>query len=529
MATQSTNFPGHGYGNVYIDSLLWGCGWTGGAVTYSFGAGAVAAGDSDIGAFTGAEWSDREKAAFTRALANYSEVCSLQFVASESQAEANIVWWLAPAAALGRNTLGMHDVPDEGRAQAYGYFGWQQASWSYLDAGGDGYVTIIHELGHGMGLAHPHDGGDEDDATRFPGVSTPWRTGTNAMNQGIWTTMSYNDGWSVAPPKSLAYGNQTTLMALDIAALQAQYGANMTTRTGDDVYVLPTANQSGTGWSCIWDAGGADTISNAGSAAACVINLNAAPLVGANAGGYVSRGAGVIGGFTIANGVVVENATGGSGNDNLTGNAADNRLDGGGGFDAMAGGGGDDTYIVDNTRDSVTEQASEGNDTVYSSVTFTLKSEIETLVLTGTGNIGGTGNNAANLLMGNQGNNSLNGSGGDDLLDGGAGADRLTGGAGADIFRFEVGDTGVGSKGRDTITDFKYAQGDRIDLRAIDANELIEGMQTFTLVAGKAFTGHAGELVFSRSVLSADTDGDGLADFELQLTGVSSFSMGLLL
>ena len=66
--------------------------------------------------------------------------------------------------------------------------------------------------------------------------------------------------------------------------------------------------------------------------------MNAATLTGTYGGGYVSRNSSIIGGFTIANGVVIENATGGSGADTITGNSASNTLSGGGGADTLTGG-----------------------------------------------------------------------------------------------------------------------------------------------------------------------------------------------
>jgi len=525
VATQTNSVPGTGYSSLYLDSLVWGCGWTGDPVSYYFGSGFVPAIDSSVGAFNGASWSDAEKSAFSTALAQYSAVCNLTFAQAGTQDAANVVWWKAPQSAMGAGTLGMHEVPDESYSQIYGYFNYQDSSWGNLTPGSYGFVTVIHELGHGMGLAHPHDGGDHSDATRFPGVTGPWTTGTYGLNQGIWTTMSYNDGWNVAPSPSSSYGYQRTLMALDVAALQALYGANMTTRTGDDTYSLPGTNVIGTGWTCLWDAGGTDTISNAGSSLACTINLNEAALTGPAAGGYVSRAVGIVGGYTVAHGAVIENATGGLGNDTLIGNAAGNVLDGGAGADSLSGGAGDDVYVVDNSRDVVKELLAQGTDWVWSSTaTYVLASNVENLLLTGTANIAGTGSSTDNVLLGNSGNNLLNGGSGNDLLDGDLGVDKLTGGKGADVFRFEQGDAGVGSGLRDVITDFKGNDGDRIDLSLIDANAFVDGLQAFSYIGGASFSGTAGELRFSAKVLAADVTGDGLADFEIELAGVRSFS-----
>jgi Ca2+-binding RTX toxin-like protein len=107
------------------------------------------------------------------------------------------------------------------------------------------------------------------------------------------------------------------------------------------------------------------------------------------------------------------------------GNAGSNLLDGGAGADAMFGGAGNDVYFVDNAGDAVIENAGEGADAVFSSAHFRLSANVETLVMQGSADLQGYGNDLANALFGNSGNN---------LLDGGAGADTMTGGVGNDTY-----------------------------------------------------------------------------------------------
>jgi Ca2+-binding RTX toxin-like protein len=442
---------GSGYGSPYLDSLIWGCRWVpdpgdpAGPVQISVRFGAPGEDPFDVVTGFAQSWDARQMNAFRTAFQLYENVANIDFVEVGSFGAADMVEWLLPQSFFGDATLGLHEVPDPSLTAPppYGYFNTSDSSWADLSQGSFGFITVIHELGHALGLAHPHDGGDEldePDATLFPGV-TPGvarDTGNYGLNQGIWTTMTYNDGWSQVPATSDAYGYQGTPMAFDIAALQALYGANMTYHTGDDIYALPTANATGTFWSCIWDAGGdGDLIDGSPASANCTINLNAATLLpfDIHAGGYVSRADGIIGGFTIANGVVIENAAGGSGNDTLagndaanilTGNAGNDSLDGGAGADDMRGGVGGDTYVVDDSNDKITEIADPGIDTVMSALTYVLSdANLENLTLTGLSVIDGTGNANANLLIGNAAAN---------LLDGLSGADTMKGGSGDDTY-----------------------------------------------------------------------------------------------
>ncbi|QSJ16083.1 FG-GAP repeat protein [Nostoc sp. UHCC 0702] len=168
-------------------------------------------------------------------------------------------------------------------------------------------------------------------------------------------------------------------------------------------------------------------------------------------------------------------------NDTLTGGAGNDILDGGAGSDRLLGGTGNDTYIVDTIRDIVIENAGAGEDTVQSAVNYTLTANVEYLILTGTANTTGTGNDLDNIITGNIGNNLLKGLGGndtllgnagDDTLIGGAGNDILTGGEGSDRFLFGSGVAFTHSNfGVDTLTDFAKGT-DKIALSKTSFNAL---------------------------------------------------------
>ncbi|MBF7686568.1 hypothetical protein I2F17_12140, partial [Acinetobacter sp. B10A] len=173
-----------------------------------------------------------------------------------------------------------------------------------------------------------------------------------------------------------------------------------------------------------------------------------------------------------------------AGNDTLIGNTGNDILDGGVGNDTMRGGRGNDTYIVDSVGDKVIEQSNQGNDTVKSSIDYTLGDHVENLTLTGTNSLNGTGNQLDNLLVGNNASNTLYGLDGNDWLDGGAGADTLIGGTGNDTYVVDhFGDMVIENEGEGTDT-----------VRSSISYSLVEHVENLTLTGSKNLMGTGNEL-----------------------------------
>ncbi|MDX2307884.1 MAG: hypothetical protein NW216_06585 [Hyphomicrobium sp.] len=200
------------------------------------------------------------------------------------------------------------------------------------------------------------------------------------------------------------------------------------------------------------------------------------------------------------------------GNDKLYSSVGDDYLDGGQGADTMVGGRGDDTYIVDSLGDVVVEFLEVGlseskRDLVRSSVTYTLPGQVEQLQLTGTRALNGTGNQFDNVLKGNSAINVFDGQAGRDVLDGAGGADRFVYNQISDSERISA------LNGGDTIENFRFAEGDRIDFRSFDPNPNTAFNDPFRFLGNGDFTGAAGEIRWQQStggvILLIDVDGGG--------------------
>lgn len=462
---------GHGFAvaagtDLPTDSIDWGTKITpvNGVITFYFAKAGESFDDQ-----TSDNWTATEKAAAVLAMKQYENVIGVKFVETANGDDAIFKFQISDDP--GSDTLGYFNPPGEENG-GVGWFNSAGLGWtgSGLAQGGLGFVTLLHEFGHAMGLAHPHDDGGT--STVMHGVTDAFDSyGDFGLNQGVYTTMTYNDGWpaKLGELPSLAYGRQATTMALDIWVLQQKYGANTSYKTGNDTYLLPAANNSGTFFACVWDAGGTDKLQYNGTAAT-TIDLRPATLqYESGGGGYVSSAAGIYGGYTIANGVVIENATGGKGADKITGNAAANVLnDGGAGTkaDTMAGLNGNDTYLVYNASDAIVEIAGAvagAADRVMAAVDFVLKAGVyvellTTIAGTATTGINLTGNALKQEITGDYGDNALSSGG-----VGGSG-DVLRGLLGDDTYRiYNATDTIVESAtqgGADRVlTSVSYALG----------------------------------------------------------------------
>ena len=188
----------------------------------------------------------------------------------------------------------------------------------------------------------------------------------------------------------------------------------------------------------------------------------------------------------------------------------------------------------------------DGN-TIQSSASATLTQSALHLTLLGIADVSGIGNGLANTISGNAGDNVLRGFNGNDLLQGGGGEDvlggganndvlnggaakdRMSGGGGRDIFVFD--DLAEARSGMDIISDFQQGL-DRIDLRGIDAVTGGGDNAFHMLAVNEAFSGSgaasAGELrhyqLAERTIIEGDVNGDGAADFRIQLNGVFTLS-----
>jgi len=343
--------------------------------------------------------------------------------------------------------------------------------------GNYGRQVLLHEIGHAIGLAHPGD----YNAGEGDGPITYANSAEYYEDSRQYTVMSYFSESNTGGSYGGRYAAAPQLD--DIRGAQIEYGANMSTRTGDTVYGFNSnagrdwfvaTNSSSRVIFAVWDAGGRDTFDFSGFSQNQTIELRE---------GFFSNVGGLIGNVAVAQGARIENAIGGFGSDTINGNALDNDLQGGAGFDSIFAGAGNDT--IDGGTGTSYLRGEEGNDSIVGGASFD-DLHGNTGNDTGRGGagddyvVGGKdqdllfGDDGADLVYGNIGADTADGGAGNDIVRGGQDNDSISGGAGADFMSGDKGsDTvsgGAGADifhissdaGSDRVLDFNLAEGDRV-------------------------------------------------------------------
>jgi len=465
--------------NNEIDSLLGGVKWGGGlgtgvTLSYSFPEGTASFTQSYGGGGDAAEWNAgwhplnaTQQQAFKTALSTISNTANITFVEFNDN-----------ATTVGEIRIAMSQEVDTEGSGGWAYFPTPHPSagdiWLSPDAflsnsmivGSWEFNTLIHELGHAVGLSHPFEGNSSN------GSSLP--QGVNGSDNIFYTVMSYTNDPS---------GNEffidrypETPMLLDIQVLQYLYGKNTSYNSDNTTYRFTDNDKY---FETIWDGGGQDLIDYTSSTTGATINLREGewsslgqPIAFTNSSGFEQ--------YTdprtvwIAYGAEIEDANGSQSDDVIYGNDLNNELYGNLGTDSIFGFDGDDKLIfspdktasgavhagspsAEGTGDSIsfsdtwrsldTYNGGEGTDTLLSGSNndaifldngsgSPLLVSIETIMTQGGDDIvdltsnsftygdvsvyGGDGND---VIWSNDGNDHLNGGGGNDSLDGGRGID----------------------------------------------------------------------------------------------------------
>ncbi|MBF9197746.1 M10 family metallopeptidase [Microvirga terrestris] len=377
--------------------------------------------------------------------------------------------------------------------------------------GSHSYFLAMHELGHALGMKHSHDHADG-----IPRMS-------EARDTTEYTVMSYNE--TTNRPQSF--------MQYDIAALQAMYGADFTTNSGNTIYSWrPDSGETyvngvslgeasgGFIFLTLWDGGGIDTYDMSKYSGNALIDLTPGgssrfsdeQLAKKNSSGATVKG-NVYNPF-LYNGdtrSLIENAIGGTGNDKILGNQAANILEGrngddiltgGAGNDTLDGGAGDDILYSGSGADRLNGGAGLGDMVAYGStngqgITVNLANpqfntgEAAGDTYNGIENVAGTA--FGDVLIGDTKNNILYGLGSDDVLRGGLGADVLVGGEGFNWASYMEATSGVVADLANNALNTGEAAGDTyIEIRGLQGSNHADHLAGDSSSLGNALAGLGG-------------------------------------
>jgi serralysin len=422
-------------GNQDIDGILWGVRWDLASLTYGFATATNQYFGYQAGSISGFQaFNTQQQNAVHAIMDNLQGFVGIGIAFTNDPTQANLRF--AEASFVNQDGFGTPGTittavgtpPDDSTFPtfAHGDMFFNSTDYNSPRLGNFAYHTLIHELGHALGLKHGHVSQSYPGGTatipKLPGEhdSMEFSVMTYRANVGGPTNFYHNE----------TFGFAQSFMMLDIQALQYLYGADFTFRSSNTTYTWNKAtgemsvNGQGQGkpganrvFLTIWDGGGEDTYDMSNYSTNVTIDLNP-------------------GSFSIT---------------------AQNQL------------------AVLNTNDDV---KSRGN--VFNALLFDddLRSLIENAI-GGSGNDKITGNVGQNTLEGNGGNDKLTGLDGADSLDGGAGSDTLKGGKGNDAYFYggrneggdEIADFSSAASGNNDVFQFKNNAFGNLGKGAIDANQ----------------------------------------------------------
>lgn len=494
-------------GEVFVDALIAGQQWANSAITYSFiqpGASYYSRAYPDPSFWTSTKaLSSIQQNSAKNALSAWSNVANLAFTqtADNSTTAGDIRLGFSSSHAW-KSAVGEAYFPATGPEGGDVWL--NPLGNASFQTGSYGFGTLLHEIGHALGLKHPFESISGNSAVIDP-----------AYDSQMLTVMSYT---TYPRDTSAVYYNfnPTTPMVFDIAAIQKLYGANSSFNAGNTNYAFNDAPGQFY-FQTIWDGGGTNSITYTGNTSSTIdlrpgygsyignavyVNdrygnhLHQIKNVGIAYGTSITS-ATVIGsgnnsitgndlGDTLVGGSGIDTISGGSGDDSISGGDGNDVLDGGAGNDTfdwgdndrygndtMYGGPGNDAYVLNSIDDRIIEYGNEGNDTIWAPFSYSIANlpNIENLKGFGTANLTLVGNDAANVLSGSTGN---------DVLIGGAGNDTAV--YASKISNFSIAKTAAGQ----TVTDKTGVDG--TDTLASIETIQFSDLSINTMMAAKAAT-----------------------------------------
>jgi Ca2+-binding RTX toxin-like protein len=381
------------------------------------------------------------------------------------------------------------------------------------------YGTMLHEIGHAIGLKHPTQIVTDFAAEPNPVVHDQV---LSADDPALTVMATVGDSASDGP---------THLRALDQAAAAAIYGPAGTggvytiSPSGSGTELITSLNWNATSETLTRTPTGTDTVSGANAVSRWTWDATTGTLTQtALQSNEAVRGTSA---NDIINGLPGDQLFALDGNDVLNGAGGNDSLYGGPGNDTLNGGPGGDAFYVNSATTTVNESNNDPSNTVWSTVSFTLPQNLYTLHLFGSG-LTGTANNQgdelfgdgtfATTLIGDSGGDYMVGGAGDDTIMAGTGPDLMFGEGGDNTFVFRALADAPVAENLNTIGDWIEGQ-DKIDLSGIAATE----GHPLTFIGAGPFTDQAGQIIQviseSNTIIEGDTTGSGVPDFEIQLNG----------